>query len=223
MNWFELIAAAPPGRDEVRRVTDEVFSRREFDESPGWLERFLNWLSGRFPKGGASGSGAFNAAGNLLFYVLLVFLLAVIGFIVWQVARNWVRRPKIDDDEIEVDEGEPERSTKEWKLEAERLEAAGEWREALRCRYRELIGRLIDRSALPPIPGRTTLELRGDLHRTSPAADRAFDGASQLFEMAWYADLPTGPEENRRFVALAAEVLAAPVDAHPDQAELVAP
>ena len=81
----------------------------------------------------------------------------------------------------------------------------------MRARYRELVRTLTDRRQLPDIAGRTTGELRGDLDRTTPAASSDFDAACLLFELAWYADVPTGPDESERFRAAAAAVLAAPV------------
>ena len=96
-------------------------------------------------------------------------------------------------------------------MDAERLEAEGEWKLALRARYRELVRTLTDRRQLPDVAGRTTGELRVDLDRTTPAASADFDVACLLFELAWYADVPTGVDENARFREAATGVLAARV------------
>ena len=37
----------------------------------------------------------------------------------------------------------------------------------------------------------------------APERAEAFSAASDLFDLAWYADRPTGPEESARFQALA--------------------
>ena len=72
---------------------------------------------------------------------------------------------------------------------------------ALRARYRQLVRTLVDRRQLPDIAGRTTGELREDLARTTPDAGEAFDTASLLFELAWYAHVPTGAEQSAQFRA----------------------
>ena len=90
---------------------------------------------------------------------------------------------------------------------ARRHEAAGEWKEGLRCRFRGLVERLIARGAIPDVPGRTAGEFRIDLRETLPDAAADFAGAADLFERAWYGDLPTGPDEAARFEGLAERVL----------------
>lgn len=200
-----------PSDAEIRRVTARVFERPEFDESPSWIQRALDWISRHLPSGSMGGGGFAGAAGSLVGYVLMILLGLVVVAVVWVVIRGWVKRSRHDEPDVEVDEEEPERTVGEWVAEAERFEAAGEWREALRCRYRELVGRLVDRGAAPPVPGRTTGELRIDVAATAPSAAGAFDEASTIFELAWYADLPTGEAENRRLRELSDVIVKAPV------------
>jgi hypothetical protein len=102
---------------------------------------------------------------------------------------------------------EPRRSAVNWRAEAERLEAEGNWKDALRCRYRSLVMELIERDVLRDVPGRTAGEYRVELREHAPTAATAFSGASELFERAWYGDLPTGATENERFQVLARDVL----------------
>jgi hypothetical protein len=77
----------------------------------------------------------------------------------------------------------------------------------IRCRYRALVGDLVAEGLLVDVAGRTTGELGADLRGAAPDRSVAFDAASELFELAWYADRPTGPEQSARFQALAAEVM----------------
>ena len=72
-----------------------------------------------------------------------------------------------------------------------------------------MVRTLIDRGQLPDVAGRTTGELRQDLAETTPDAGVAFDTASLLFELAWYAHLPTGPEQSAELRRAAESVLAA--------------
>ncbi len=116
--------------------------------------------------------------------------------VVWVIVR--LRRgrrangPTSDEDGADGDvEITPLRSTDQWRAEAERLEAAGRWREALRARYRSVIGLLIDRQLLADLPGRTPGEHRVELAEAVPTAAPPFDAATSLFESAWYGDEPT--------------------------------
>lgn len=73
----------------------------------------------------------------------------------------------------------------------------------MRCRYRALVGDLIAAGLLEDVPGRTTGEYRRDVAVRAPDRSSAYDEATELFELAWYADRATGPDENRRFQELA--------------------
>jgi hypothetical protein len=86
-----------------------------------------------------------------------------------------------------------------WRVDAEKAEADGEWKLAMRARYRWLLGELIDRQLLVNVPGRTPGEYRTDLARIRPDQATALATATDLFERAWYGNEPTGPDENRQF------------------------
>jgi hypothetical protein len=88
------------------------------------------------------------------------------------------------------------------------LEAAGRWREAMLVRYRRLVSALVDDGVLTPVPGRTSGEYSDDVAEARPDLTEPFDDATDLFERAWYGDLPTGAEESRRFQQAAGRVLA---------------
>jgi hypothetical protein len=96
--------------------------------------------------------------------------------------------------------GEPD---VDWAAEAERLEAAGRWREGLRARYRALVVRLGARGAIDPDVARTTGDHRAEVAGRAPAAATEFDAAAELFDRAWYGGRPTGADESRRFAELA--------------------
>ncbi|MFM7068830.1 MAG: DUF4129 domain-containing protein, partial [Actinomycetes bacterium] len=67
----------------------------------------------------------------------------------------------------------------------------------------------VDRGQLPDIAGRTTGELRHDLSFTTPTAAGAFDRATTIFELAWYAELPVDASDVADLRDAAAQVLAA--------------
>lgn len=184
--------------DEVRQLADEILARPEFVQpEPSLLERVRSWfedLVGRVLEAAFSGG-----AGSLLGWVVL---LGAVAAIIWFATR--LGRTVQVDRRVGVRlEGVHRRTPAEWRAEAEDHEAAGDWKLALRCRYRALVGDLIADRLLEDVAGRTTGEYRRDLAVRAPDRSPAFAEATELFELAWYADRATGPDENQRFQALA--------------------
>lgn len=202
-----------PGGDPARidEEVREVLAREEFRYDPSWFDRLADWIAEQLGGGEVTaGSGATFGGGIgavLAWILILAAVAAVVAVVVYVVVRR-VRAPERvegPDTEIEV---EHRRSARAWASDADRLEAEGDWKGALRARYRHLVRTLVDRGQLPDVAGRTTGELREDLALTVPDAGAAFDTASTLFELAWYAHVETGPEQSARFRAAAEEVLA---------------
>ncbi|UDY37142.1 DUF4129 domain-containing protein [Dermatobacter hominis] len=201
---------------EVREDVRDVMDRPEFDYEPSWFERALEWIGDQLsklfePGEGEVGGGTFGGGIGALFGWLLLVLagVAAIGVLVWVVATRTRRVRRAAEDPLTPAEVEHRRRPEEWMADAERFEAEGAWKEAVRARYRNLVRVLVDRRQLPDVRGRTTGELRGDLDRTTPAAHDDFDTCCLLFELPWYADVPTGPDESARFRQAAERVLAA--------------
>lgn len=211
--WAERGADPPP--EEVRSRLEEVFRRAEFQRTPTWwdrlVERIGKWLERLFGGSDAPTTGGWGGpvAELILWIVLIGLAVGLVALIAVVVARR-VRRAPGDEAEVRV-ELEEDRSVRDWARLAAEHEAAGRWKEALRCRYRELVGTLMDREVVAAVPGRTTGELRVDVAGRSPDVAEAFSEATLLFELAWYADRPTGAEENGRFRELSAAVVAGAV------------
>jgi hypothetical protein len=209
------------GAGEIRDRADEILAGRAYQEpEPSIVTRALNWVveqlrrlqpdlpNGSLPQGDGS---------DVVGWIAMLALLALVVFLI----SRWRRlgRRRRGEDPLVLTEAEARRLPDEWVAEAERHEAAGRWRDALRCRFRALVGELIERGVARDLPGRTTGELRRDVRRRAPDATVAFEEAAALFDDAWYGDRATGPEENARFRALAAVVLAAPVPRRSDGPE----
>jgi len=79
-----------------------------------------------------------------------------------------------------------ERDPADWRREADEHRNAGRTREALRCRYRALVGDLARSGVIDEIPGRTTGEERDQFATEVPAGGTTFDEAATLFDGAWY-------------------------------------
>jgi len=189
--------------DEIRGAIDEILGRDEFQpDDPSVLDEVLEWigdqLDGLFQPGVPGGE-----TNPLVGYAVLGALLAGIGYLAWR----WLRRVRSTPDVTEVVVTEDERAAADWRSAAERCEAEGRWKDALRCRYRVLVGELVERDAIPDVPGRTAGEYRVEVATAFPEVSPPFGEATELFELAWYADEPTGPSENERFRALTDTVL----------------
>src|SRR4051794_4281797 len=101
------------------------------------------------------------------------------------------------------------REPAQWRQDAEEHARAGRWREAVRCRYRALVGDLARRGLLDEIPGRTTGEERAELAVAAPAVAPSFARATDLFDQAWYGQAAVGADDDERFRRWEAEVLEA--------------
>lgn len=209
-----VVAVGPPEPGPVNDQVRRIMSESAYDYTPSVLQRFWDWVGSLFDdlfNVGVGGGGAFGGGvGSVVAWLMIAAALAAIVAVIVIAIRQRIRSTRA---EVErgVAEVEHRRPASDWRRDAEAHEAAGEWKEAMRARYRELVRTLVDRRQLPDVAGLTTGELRGELAATTPDASSPFDAASVLFEIAWYGDRPTGAMENQQVRAAAAQVLAAPV------------
>jgi hypothetical protein len=169
------------------------------------------------PKGGRSFDLSWLSM--LLWIVLIAAVIALLILVVrWLAAGGWSRdrrhreRPESDDlDELELAAVAVDRSREpvNWRTEADEHRREGRFREALRCRYRALVGDLARRGLIDEIPGRTTGEERAQLRVIRPVAGPTFDAAADLFDDAWYGHADVAADDDDRFQALERDVLAA--------------
>lgn len=188
-----------PSAEASRQEADDILSGAEYQEPPASaLGKVFEWFAEQLAK--VQPGSAFGGIG----WVLLAVLVGVAVFMLSRLRRT--SRVGRDDIGYEFDL-EDRRPPKEWLADAERFEGRGEWKQALRCRFRALLGDLILIGTVRDLPGRTTGEYRLEVRRHAPDGAASFSEASLLFEAAWYGDEPTGPEESGRFRALAGQVL----------------
>jgi hypothetical protein len=200
-SWADLpVPQRDPG--EVRRAVHEVLARPEFRRAAStsiparvrdWLVEHLVALLARI-----AGTG-----GSSLALVLFVLLVAAVAVLVWRFSRGLSRDAEVAAALAAV----PRRSGAEWRAEAAAHEQAGDWRQAVRCRYRALVADLAARGLVEEVPGRTAGEYRGEVGGAVPAAAADFAGVTELFERAWYGHRPTGPDDAAHLRDLAARVL----------------
>jgi hypothetical protein len=198
----------PPSQHDpeaVRQLADRILADARYDRPPESIpDRVMSWVGDQIAK--ALNSLVSGGGGTVVAWVIL---LGAIGGVVYLLVRHGrVTIPSLtrgEEPEVMV---ELSRSAREWRADAERLEADGRWAEGLRCRHRALVADLVRRGAIPEQPGRTAGEYVRDVARTLPDATPALAAATDLFEAAWYGGAATGPRESERFVELDARVLA---------------
>jgi hypothetical protein len=207
-----------PSTEESDRAADEILSGEEYQEAgPSLLERIWEWIVAHLPgqdppdvpEPNLRPRGVSAPSIDLKWPIILA-LLTIAVLVALRVkpgtGRRRVKARKKDPVTLTV--AEARLAPDEWLDEARRLEGDHEWKGALRCRFRALVGELIGRGVAHDQPGRTSGELRADVRRQAPDRAAAFAEAAGLFDDAWYGDAPTGPVENERFRRLADEVLA---------------
>lgn len=170
-------------------------------------------------------------AGAGLFGQLLVVLLvaALVVAIVWLVLR-WMSgegSAGVDGDDgelIDVDESvdevvdarviDHETPPDRWRRHASDARQRGDFREAIRCQYRGLIGDLARSGFVDEIPGRTSGEERSQVAEIAPrlgsngaAVAAQFDVAADIFDEAWFDDDVVSADDDRRFLAAEHPVL----------------
>ncbi len=195
-----------PDPGQANREADDILARPEYAPPPQSIwDRIGSWIGDHLSD---ILRGVNGGAGGPIVWIVLALLVGALVFLLVRLRGGAsLRRRERDDDPLFVTELEALRTPREWVTEAERLEGRGEWKAALRARFRALLGQLIDRGVLRDLPGRTTGEYRVELARSVPAVAADFQEASGLFDAAWYGDEPTGADENRRFVVLAEQVI----------------
>lgn len=194
-----------PSRDpgEIHRAVSEVLARREFRSAARpLLDRIWAWIVTRL--GELLAELMASTAGSIIGVTIFLVILVVVGLLAVRFVRTMSGSTEVAAAIVSI----PRRGAAEWRAEAEAHEAAREWRQAVRCRYRALLADLASRGVVEEIPGRTSGEYRGEVSRNLPNASEAFAGATEVFDRAWYGRQPTGEGESARFRDLAGRVLA---------------
>lgn len=192
------------GADRVHEAIERILDRPEFAPEPrSWAERArdeaLERLSGVLEAIFAADGGGVAGWAVLVVVVGIAVVLAV----------RFSRGVRSDPVLAAASPGGHRRPATDWRTDAAVHEGAGQWRAALRCRWRALVADLAGRGLLEEAPGRTAGEYRRQVTMAAPTLAPAFDAATTLFEDAWYGHRPADAAHVERLRSLSAQLLEA--------------
>jgi hypothetical protein len=191
---------------ELRRAAARILSEPQFRSRESLLQRALDWLSARL----SSLHLPRFLGGTWQGYVVLAALVLLAGCVVYLGLKRLPARLRPPRASPGVVAETPELlSPARWREEAERLAREGRFKEALRCRYRALVGELAARGLVEEIPGRTSGEYERLVRARSPEIGQHFSAATDLFERCWYGQEPAGEQQQQSMGRSCDKVVAA--------------
>lgn len=177
------------GPAEARRRAQEILARPELRPEPKPLvERVLDELGELLDEV----AGSLGGISPVLAWAIVGVVGGLLGLVLWRAVRALQAEPGARGG-VGIDGRR--RPPADWRAEAAAHEAAGRWREALRCSWRAVVAELASLGLLEEVPGRTTGEHRRALARSLPGGAADFSRATRLFEDAWYAAAEVGRAE----------------------------
>lgn len=180
--WILVVApiTRDGARDDARRELGKSIYRQQ---QPSWPVRVVEWIFRWINK--ALDTAGSAVPGGLPGLLLLIVL--VVGLVVFLRMRlGPVRRSDLLTDQRLA----PPRSAADYRAEADAFAAAGDWREALRARFRALIRELEQRGVLDQRAGRTAGEIANEASAAMPAVAPSMQHAAAVFNEVWYGDRP---------------------------------
>jgi len=191
-----VTAAGPIDRDDAREAARRELGKAIYQQRRvGWLEAALRWVFERlariFATAGSVAPG--GVPGLLLLLVILVALVVVLGLRLGPLRRK---------DLLSDTRDRLIRSADFYRAEAAGFAAAGNWREALRARFRAVIRELEQRGVLDSRAGRTAGEIAAEASIAMPSCAAAMRRAAHVFDEVWYGDRPATREAYEAMVSV---------------------
>lgn len=198
------MTSSPVEPEEARRAAEEILARAEYQEpEPSLVDRALEAIGDLLGRTFAAlGSGAGGVVGTVV--VLAVLLLA--GWLLLRALRVGGGRLGTQVEVGVVHGTEAPDDPDVWAAEADRLREGGDHRGALRCRYQELVARLVRDRVVPHDPARTPAELRALLGGRRPDLEHELAEVTDRFEATWYGGAPVDAAGEEAFGRTAAEI-----------------
>lgn len=199
------------GGDEARRRALAELAKAKYGGTPEWLQRaadrawrwverileaYLRWRASQGAGGGVSP----------WFVIAVVVLVVALALIVWKVGLPRWQRRSASDHSLALD---PTKAATDYRALAEAAAAAGDWRVAVRERFRAVVRELEVRTILDVRPARTAWEAAYSASRTVPEAADALHSGAELFNAVVYGDRAADAGTYARLVAVDQTVTAA--------------
>lgn len=192
------------GGDEARRRALEELAKAKYGGTPEWLQRaaerasrwaerasdaYLRWRASQEAGGGVSP----------WFAIAVILLVAALALVVWKVGLpRWQRRGRTDDS-LELD---PTKAATDYRTLADQAAAAGDWRVAVRERFRAVVRELEIRTIIDVRPARTAWEAAYSASRAVPVAADSLHTGAELFNAVVYGDRAADAATYARLVAV---------------------
>lgn len=179
-------------REEARRRVLEELGKSRYTELPQWLtdllQRLFELISriADFVRGVSPGPAASGGSGiNVAFVVILLLIAVGIALLIWKVGLpRWQTRRRRDA-EVDLSEDlEPD----DYRTAALRSAEAGDWRSAVRDRFRAVVKELELATILDPRPARTAFEASTLAGRALPYQAGELDAGALTFSEVMYGD-----------------------------------
>ncbi|GAA3602317.1 DUF4129 domain-containing protein [Microlunatus ginsengisoli] len=198
------------GRDEARGRAEAELAKAKYGGTPGILTRLLDrldrlveWILSLLDRLDPGRQGSTGLSWG--FGIAVVLLLAAIAVVVWRVGLpRWRKRSSAG--AVQTD---PTVEAMNYRARAEAAAAAGDWREAVRDRFRALVRELETRTILDVRPARTALEAATGAGRHLPELAGALRDGADEFNAVVFGDRPADEAGYRRMAALDEAVTAA--------------
>ncbi|GAA1700079.1 DUF4129 domain-containing protein [Kribbella yunnanensis] len=190
-----MIFAEPPvdiTRDQAAREAAEELSKSAYRQSGGSLieravNKMLEWIADLLDSvTGASPNGHLGL-------ILLVALIALIVVVVlWR--AGVLRTSKRGQRQQSVFDTSRPRSAAEYRAQAEKEAASGDFTHAIRSRFRACVAELVERTILDDRAGRTAYEVVADAGRIAPTLRDSLQPAALAFTEVVYGNRPGTPQ-----------------------------
>jgi hypothetical protein len=199
------------GGEEARRRAVEELAKAKYGGLPDWADELLSRLGRvldrivgailQFVFGAGAGGGGFSPG----FVIAVVLLLVALGLVIWKVGLpRWRRRSR--DMALDLDVSI---SATDYRQLAEQHAEHGDWRAAVRDRFRALVRELEVRTILDVRPARTAWEAAYAAGRLLPGCQDDLRTGADVFSAVMYGDRLAEESLYRRMAAIDERVMAA--------------
>lgn len=196
-------------REEAQRLAAEELSklRYGFDIPPSvlaFLERLERLLMRILEATLGLNPPADGGGGTAWFVIVLVLVLVLaVALVVWRVGLPRLNRRRTSG-QVDADSSI---SAERYASMAETAAARGEWRTAVRERFRSLVRALESRTILDPRPSRTALEVATLAGRLMPGHLEELFSAAAVFSDVEYGDTDATAEHYAQLTALETSIV----------------